>query len=160
MTAKKPAAVRTLEGNRSRTQIPKDLSTVGKPVPPDRLTPEQRERWEDVVSSLPDALLSRADVQVIERMAIAWAAFRQTCALINQTGLITKGANGEPVRNPLLIIRKNASDEMNDCGLQLGLSPLARTRLSTPENVEADPLDILLGPHGKPWGSEHIPVKN
>jgi P27 family predicted phage terminase small subunit len=152
--------MRQLEGNRSRTPIPRDLPGVGKPVPPAHLTPEQRERWEDVVASLPEPLLSRADVQVLERMAIAWAAYRQTTLLINQSGLITRGANGEPVRNPLLFIRQSASHEMHECGERLGLSPLARTRLTTPENVEDDPMDILLGPHGKAWGDEHFPVKN
>jgi P27 family predicted phage terminase small subunit len=157
---KKPAAVRQLEGNRSRTPIPQEIAAIGIPEAPASLTAEQRDRWNEIVGSLPVELLSRADNQVLERMAIAWATFRQTCALINQSGLLTRGQNGEPVYNPLLRIRKVATEEMEACGQALGLSPLARTRLTAPDQEDTDPLTVLLGPHGKAWGSEHIPATN
>ena len=159
---RKPATIRDLEGNRSRTPIPREFSGIGRPLAPAHLTAEQHDRWEDIVSSLPEALLSRADVQALERMSIAWAAFRQTTIAINQSGLLTRGSSGEPVRNPLLLVRQAASDEMQECGMMLGLSPLARTRLTAPDSGGEgdDPLTRLLGPHGKPWGDEHIPARN
>jgi P27 family predicted phage terminase small subunit len=156
---KKPALIRALEGNRGKRPMPtNELVGVGAPQPPAHLTEDQRARWQDVVASLPEGLLSRADEQVLERMAVAWAAFRQACMTITQAGLITRGANGEPVRNPLLIVRASAATEMNACGMLLGLSPLARVRLSSPERVDDDPLELLLGPQKKPWGHESIPV--
>jgi P27 family predicted phage terminase small subunit len=157
---RKPAEIRTLEGNRSRRPIPKEIPGIGHPEPPTHLTAEQLDRWLDIVGSLPVELLSRADVQVLERMAVAWAAFRQTTILINQSGLLTRGQRGEPVYNPLLRVRSAATEEMHACGQVLGLSPLARTRLTAPEEQDADPLAILLGPHGKAWGDERIPAKN
>ena len=93
-------------------------------------------------------------------MSVAWASFRQACVLINQSGLLTRGQHGEPVYNPLLRVRAAAAAEMQVCGQVLGLSPLARTRLTAPEAEDTDPLTVLLGPHGKAWGSEHIPAKN
>jgi P27 family predicted phage terminase small subunit len=161
MTAKKPAIIRALEGNRGKRPLPKEeLPGIGRPEVPSHLTAEQRDRWEDIVSSLPKELLTRADTQVLERMSVAWAAFRQASILINQSGLLTRGANNEPVRNPLLIVRNTAAAEMHECGQALGLSPLARTRLTAPESAEEDPLSILLGPHGKAWGDEHIAAQN
>jgi P27 family predicted phage terminase small subunit len=155
---RKPAAIRELEGNRSRTAIPKEIAPAGQPTPPIGLTAEQLDRWQDIVSSLPVEVLSRADHQVIERMAVAWATFRQTTALINQAGLLTRGQNNEPVRNPLLAVRKLATTEMEACGQALGLSPLARTRLVAPEQENVDPLTVLLGPHGKAWSDERTPA--
>ena len=73
---------------------------------------------------------------------------------------MTRGQNGEVVKNPLLIVRRQATQEMQDCGNALGLSPLARTRLTAPEQEDTDPLTVLLGPHGKAWGDERIPAKN
>ena len=158
---RKPAPVRKLEGNRSKAPIPREMTGIGRPVPPMHLKPEERERWEDIVSSLPVSLLSRADVQALERMSIAWAAFRDLTIKINASGFLTRGANGEPVRNPLWLLRRDAAAEMHDCGMILGLSPLARTRITAVEDAEtADPLSILLGPHGKAWGDEHIPARN
>src|SRR5262245_31579815 len=123
MRPKKPAVIRTLEGNRSKTPIPKEPQGVGYPIPPAHLTPEQLDRWTDIVTSLPVELLTRADVATIERMAIAWASYRAATILINQTGFLTKGRKGEPVYNPLLRVRSHAADEMNACTMQLGLSP-------------------------------------
>ena len=94
-------------------------------------------------------------------MAVAWATFRlQTTILINQSGLLTRGQRGEPVYNPLLRVRTAATEEMHACGQVLGLSPLARSRLTAPDQEDTDPLSVLLGPHGKAWGSEHIPTAN
>jgi P27 family predicted phage terminase small subunit len=158
---RKPAKIRELEGNRSRTPIPRDVKGIGRPVAPGHLTSEQRERWDDVVGSLPVDLLSRADVAVLERMAVAWATFRATTITINQTGFLTRGSHGEVARNPLLLVRAQAAAEMHDCGMVLGLSPVARARITAPEAGESsDPLSILLGPHGKAWGDERIPAKN
>jgi len=157
---KKPAGIRELEGNPGKRAIPSELVAIGQPEAPAHLTPEQLDRWQDIVSSLPVELLSRADHQVLERMAVAWATFRHTTILINQAGLLTRGQNGEPVRNPLLAVRKLATTEMDACGQLLGLSPLARTRLVAPEQESVDPLTVLLGPHGKAWGTEHIPASN
>jgi P27 family predicted phage terminase small subunit len=137
-----------MEGNRSNSPIPKEIVAIGTPQPPAHLTAEQLERWHDIVGSLPSELLTSADVQCIERMAVAWATFRQTCTLINKAGLLTRGQNGEPVYNPLLRVRSASTEEMQQCGMLLGLSPLARTRLTGQEKEDADPLSVLLGPRG------------
>ena len=111
MSDKKPAAIRRLEGNPGKRALPKnEVPNVTVPEPPAHLTPEQLGRWQDIVGSLPVELLSRADDQVLERMAVAWATFRHTTTLINQAGLLTRGQNGEPVYNPLLRVRTAATD--------------------------------------------------
>ena len=161
MNPKKPAIIRKLEGNPGKRPIPKDeLTGVGDPVPPEHLSEAQLALWHHIVRSLPIGLLSQADEQCLERMAVAWATYRETSKLINQAGLITRGQSGEPVRNPLLLIRQHAAGEMSDCAMVLGLSPLARTRLTAPETASDEPLSILLGPQGKAWGSEHIQASN
>lgn len=160
MTAKKPNTIRALEGNRGKRPLHQEVAGIGRPEPPDHLSGEQIARWNDVVQSLPEALLSRADTQVIERMAVAWQTFRSATMAINRAGLLTRGANNEAVRNPLLLVRQAAAQEMHECGQVLGLSPHARTRLTAgPEaGLEDDPLALLLGPAGKAWGDERIPA--
>ncbi|QIG46636.1 phage terminase small subunit P27 family [Nordella sp. HKS 07] len=141
---RKPAAIRRAEGNRGHRPIPDEVAGLGKPEPPPHLTAEQLARWHDIVESLPGELLSRADNQVLERMSIAWAAFRETSVAINESGLLTLGQNGEQVRNPLLSVRRQATQEMHQCGLSLGLSPYARTRLATQQTEEDDLLSALM----------------
>jgi P27 family predicted phage terminase small subunit len=144
----KPIALRLIEGRR----VPKRdaLECRGRPEPPAHLTADQRSRWDELVASLPDGLLTAADVSTLERMAIAWSTYREAQGKINLSGLLTRGEDGQPVRNPLLIIRKQAAEEMNLCGAALGLSPAARVRLQHPAASGEDPLDILFGPHEQP----------
>src|SRR5215207_11581301 len=112
MTTKKPAAVRRIEGNRSRREIPREIEAVGRPRCPDHLTQAEKARWLDVVVSLPVALLTRADEQSLERMAVAWARIRETTDAVHKAGLLVPGAVGNMVRNPLLMVQAAASHEM------------------------------------------------
>lgn len=156
MTVKKPEIIKRLEGNPGQRKIVPDLVVQGNPTPPDYLSKEQLDRWRDIVAALPDKLLKTADNAILERMAVAWATFREAARAINKMGLLVKDADGRPMRNPLLVVKNAAAAEMQDCGNGLGLSPLARTRISNPDDFEDDPLELLLGPNGKAWGSEKI----
>ena len=159
-THRKPAKLKILEGKRGKREIPQELQARGVPTPPDYLSPAQLDRWKDIIESLPDKYLSRADIETLERMAIAWAQFREATIQLNKSMILVAGANKEPVRNPLLIVQYKAAEIMAAAGMELGLSPLARTRLTQPENVDDDPLDTLLGPYGKAWGDESFQTKN
>ena len=141
----KPAHLHAIEGTRGKYRD--ELRPIAaSPVPPAYLTAEQLARWQDIVESLPAGLLSKADTQVLERMSVAWASYRDVTGKILTAGLLVRGHLGEAVRNPLLIIRKQAAEEMHACGMVLGLSPLARARLANPKpNLADDPLAILLG---------------
>jgi P27 family predicted phage terminase small subunit len=142
---RKSSAIRIAEGNRGHRPIPREIEMTGRPEPPAHLTPAELQRWHEIVASLPDGHLKAADTSTLERMAVAWSTFREATILINQSRLLTRGQHGEPTRNPLLIVQKQAAEQMNLCGMSLGLSPLARTRLTAPDQETADPLTILLG---------------
>src|SRR5215203_1180285 len=100
MGTRKPALVRKIEGNRSRREIPREIEPVGRPRCPDHLTQAEKRFWLDVVVSLPVQLLTRADEQALERMAVAWARFRELTAAIHEIGYMTEGYSGTRVRNP------------------------------------------------------------
>lgn len=142
---RKPAAIREMEGNRGHRPIPNEVKAFGKPKLPENFTEAEREVWNDLVRTIPKRILTEADQQVMERMSIAWASYRQLSALIRQSGPLAKGATGSPILNPLWRARALAAHEMHKCGEQLGLSPIARTRLTEPSKDEDDPLEQLLG---------------
>jgi|SRR5215203_1426363 len=158
---RKPAKIRHLEGNRSQTPIPREIEPQGRPRCPGHLTEAEQARWKDIVASLPVEVLTRADEQVIERMAVAWTAYREACEALRKTGgTLVDRQFGNVVRNPLLIVKKQTVEEMNSCGMQLGLSPAARTRIAAPPEVDDDPLAVLLGPQGKAWSDENRKFDN
>jgi P27 family predicted phage terminase small subunit len=126
---RKPASLRALEGNRGHRRIPVEPVGLGQPVAPSYLTAAQRERWDAIIASLPDGLLTAADISVLERMSVAWATFRQVTAELTADNLVDEETG---VRNPLLAVLRQVCAEMHLCGQQLGLSPQSRTRLMAP----------------------------
>jgi P27 family predicted phage terminase small subunit len=151
----KPKKIKILEGNRrkvAKAKINHDPQGIGQPREPVHLNPEEQRLWWEIVTSLPVGLLSRADETMLERMAVAWCRFRQVHATIEKTGLLVQSPMG-PIRNPLLVVEKAAAVEMHSCGSELGLSPVARARLSAPDTVNSDPMALLLGPDEDPNGA-------
>lgn len=58
------------------------------------------------------------------------------------------------VRNPLLAIQDKAERAMHVAGEAIGLSPVARARLASPDNTgDDDPMALLLGMDGAPDGA-------
>lgn len=155
----KPPLLRELEGNRSKTPIPHTVSGLGRPVCNPNLSADEQRLWYAICDAMPAVLLSRADEQVIERMAISWARFWKCKELIDQEGLTVRTPEGTK-RNPLLMVERDARDEMHRCGEVLGLSPVARTRITTIDpTVTADPTELLLGGmETGAWGENVVPL--
>jgi P27 family predicted phage terminase small subunit len=152
---KKPALIKKLEGNRgkfAKSQVREDTPGIGHPRPPEGLTEPERALWVSIVRSLPVGLLTRADEAALERMAVAWAEYRQVQALVRKSSLMVQSPRG-PVYNPLLLVREKAAREMHLAGEVLGLSPVSRARLIASEAPDDDPMALLLGPDGDPTGS-------
>lgn len=141
---RKPAVIRKLEGNRGHRPIPEEVQVSGSPEIPEHLTDVERQFWNYIVDTLPQRLLTSADVQVLERMSIAWATYRLATAQLRLTGPLVKGSMGSTIMNPLFRVRSIASQEMDRCGMQLGLSPVARTKLIDSNPDDGDPLSQLL----------------
>jgi P27 family predicted phage terminase small subunit len=142
---RKPAGIRALEGNRSRRVIPREIEPPGRPKPPAWLTDEQKACFVAVTKSLPAGVLTAADQAVCERMAIAWATFREATRTIAASGLLIKGHDNRPARNPLLIVQRGAAEELERAGSSLGMSPASRTKITALDRVgEEDPLAMLM----------------
>jgi P27 family predicted phage terminase small subunit len=144
---RKPAVIRRAEGNRGHRPIPNEVRMPGKPEMPDYFGAEEKACWKFIVSAVPAGLLTRADTQCVERASVAWAMYRATSRQIASIGLLVETDEG-PRRNPLLIIRRQASEDLARATADLGLSPLARTRLVEAEPEDDDPMAILLASWG------------
>lgn len=155
---KKPSRLKMLEGNRSKVgkaMIFVDPPGKGHPQMPPDLSDLEQEMWVDIVASLPDGLLSRADNAILERFVTAWARFRAARILIRETGLLVTTQLGL-VRNPVLVIEQAARKEMHASGGELGLSPVARARLASVDRWDDDPMEQLLdGEDDGAWNSRH-----
>ena len=70
---RKPSALRTLEGNRSRTAIPPELPLTGVPECPQHLTGDAREHFESVSKELiGTGIVKWLDTSALAAMAQTW----------------------------------------------------------------------------------------
>lgn len=73
---RKPSALRELEGNRSRTDIPPDMPLSGIPECPRRLTGLAREHFEFVAGELTAiGVTKHLDTEALAMMAQLWGEF-------------------------------------------------------------------------------------
>jgi P27 family predicted phage terminase small subunit len=114
----------------------------GKPVMPLHLTAEQRSCWRFLASAAPAGLYIKADTALLERASCAWALYRAALREVTGTGLLVRTPEG-PRRNPAMLILKQASEELSRCTAELGLSPLARTKLPAESEPDNDPMAQL-----------------
>ena len=100
---RKPSTLHKLEGTRPERGFNKrEPEGNGRPRLPssDVLTPIEQRLWKALVASLPPNLLTQADEQVLERMSIAWAQFRECCVGLRLEGALVRGRDGASVRTP------------------------------------------------------------
>jgi P27 family predicted phage terminase small subunit len=147
----KLSVVKNAEGNRSHATKDKTgdkIAGIGKLVVPSHLSEVERDLWSFVVRSLPDGLLCRADTAILERFVIAWSRYRECQKQIEDDGLMIKTPQGA-IRHPLLPVVNNLSREMTSIGSELGLSPVAREKLSAARLDADDPMGWLLDGGGE-----------
>lgn len=140
----KPTLIRKLEGNRGRRPIRETVHMPSRPVAPANLGDEQKKLWCQIEQAMPAGVLTAADTQVLERMVVAWTAFRECCHHIAQHGMFAEGSKGQEAVSAAVKIRAMAAKEMHAAGEVLGLSPVARARIVSPETIDDDPLALLL----------------
>jgi P27 family predicted phage terminase small subunit len=115
----------------------------GRPLAGEHLSREERDAFYKIVRSMPVGLFCEADTAALESWAHYLVEFRTCQKDIATTGLLVRGPNG-PAHHPLISIRDNAARMLHKLGEALGLSPVARTRLTAADAFQNDPLTQLL----------------
>ncbi len=105
---------------------------------PDWLTPEEAAIFEAVAATMADLGLSTAlDSNLVVLYAQAWVRYRRASDLLRRIAADDKGSGGVLVktpgggwkRNPVVASVHAEAAELTRLGSELGLSPVARTRL-------------------------------
>lgn len=142
----KPTALKILEGNPGQRPINRNepRPAPGAPEPPAGLCREGRAEWRRVVPELDRlGLLTRVDRATLVGYVETWARWWALAREAQGAPAVVAGASGSPVKNPIYTAVTEASTELRRYITELGLSPVARTRLSVPE-PSSDDLGRLL----------------
>jgi P27 family predicted phage terminase small subunit len=136
----KLAVVRELEGNRSKTQIPKQVEFDGEPVRPRGLPPEAKKFWDSIVPTLiAKRVVKRIDESALHSLCELWQTYRDLTMMKEKTAaIISAGPEQSGIelymaaqRDYLAIVAKSVtvSKEWRSAAASFGLSPTDRAKL-------------------------------
>ena len=151
----KPTAVKEAQGSFVRHPERRNDS---EPIPPAK-TPTMPEsvracdyaasKWREVCGVLAEmGMLSTADANLIERLAVTYSHWRQALQHVRENGLTIMAdtqRGTKLVRNPNALEMHACESELHRQAIELGLTPAARSRLHVPPREdEDDPFNELL----------------
>ena len=135
----RPTYLKVLEGNPGKRPI-----NAAEPVPPgdlveppSHLAPEVRRLWIDTLRDVPEGLLRRLDGPAYESWCIETMRYREADREVRKLGLLIKGPDGRPMRNPYLAIARDAWKAAARQAAELGFTPSSRSRVKV-ENKKPD----------------------
>jgi P27 family predicted phage terminase small subunit len=150
-----PSAMKKARGTYRRDRVAKNEMTppVGAPEMPDWLDEEARAIWSRTAPMLEElGVLSEMDRIALASYCSAASLAIQATRQVNREGLMkraTKGSLFGPKVNPLIKIAQGARAQALRIGAEFGLTPAARSRISTaPAPAKGDEAEEFI--FGKP----------
>jgi P27 family predicted phage terminase small subunit len=137
-----PLRLKLLRGNPGKQAIRGAFDPPRPPEPPSPppfLTGHALEEWRRVAPGLSlFGLLSDFDVGPLAAYCMAFAHWIEAEELLRELndagdtahGLLSRGAEGQPRRNPLVAIAREAASDMVRFAAEFGFSPAARSRIA------------------------------
>jgi P27 family predicted phage terminase small subunit len=137
--------MRVLRGKRpqnDREPVP-EAATQDFDKPPDELAgdPLAVLEWARVVPMLRVCgVISNAERSALIALCTEWSRYLEATANIRQLGMLIKGKDGTPTRNPFIRIANDCLKQCQRLWTELGLTPSSRTRLTTIPQTAARPV--------------------
>lgn len=126
-----PTKLRLLAGNLSKRRLPKDEpQPIGLPVKPSFVTGEAGKEWDRAIGAMPAGLYTAADVPVLTVYCVSWVLFRNALAQVAREGMTAIGSMGQVTSHPQIAVAAKQSEITLRSSDRLGMSPVARTRLT------------------------------
>lgn len=135
-----PAKLRLLKGKGPGTDSsgrkvraqPVDVAFL--PDAPEHLPELAAAQWDHVCAGLRRMeIAGTVDMAVLEAFCMAYQHMRDADAHVAEHGLMVAGSQGQLVANPMLNAAAKARGQIGTLGVQLGLTPAARLRMTVSE---------------------------
>lgn len=147
----KPTALKLLQGNAGKRALPKNepapeaLTEV--PEPPEWMGDIAADIWRSVAPWLTGTkIMAATDLHNLEAFCMAYQRWREAQDCIDLNGLVVKGAQGGPMKNPACTVANESLRQVATFGAALGLDPSSRARLKPAGGGEKkNPFELLRG---------------
>lgn len=110
---------------------------------PEYFNADERALFWKLWLSLPQSAGTMIDQGLVEMAVTAWQQSREASAIVRRSGLLIRDADGNPRRNPALIIQQRAATTFAALASRLGLSAAQRARLVAAQDEPVDGIEIL-----------------
>jgi P27 family predicted phage terminase small subunit len=109
--------------------------------PPDWMTADQKQEWDQAIADAPHGLLKRLDKNILAAWVVACCLHREAAIQVSKLGMLVKSpVKGEPMQSPYLAILNKQSLLMVRTAAELGFTPSSRSRVDVPNNVAPESL--------------------
>ena len=147
---KTPTALRLLNGNPGKRAMPKsEPEPTGENLRaqkgwPAGLMKKARPFYKRLLESMPAELYRTADAQALVNYSNAAALAAQCVENLDRDGPVVEGLEGLK-QSPWAQVLRQQMEVMNTWGSQLGLTPVARAKMSMPEKPKTSRFDTITG---------------
>ena len=143
-----PTALRLLKGDRAdRINTAEPQPSEDAIEPPDYLDAEQLAVWERLAPDLiRQGVLSPWDVDAFAAFCVAVVLHRRAVEYVNRTSVLLKGRHdADPVvKHPAMQVIRDQAAVIRGFGQEFGLTPSARSQLTSPVQQREHSSDRLL----------------
>ena len=145
----KPTAIKELEGNPGHRKMNQNEPKPRRKAPPcpKWLNEDARKEWRRLSKALEDlGILTELDMTTFANYCEAFSRWKEASEFLTQRGLFYITPSGYPQQFPQVTIAQNYAKLMSRLAEQMGLTPSARSRItSSGRQGEIDEMDELLG---------------
>lgn len=136
-----PTALKLLKGAQPcRINKNEPVARDGFPVCPEGTDEAVREIWDYAISEMiAMGTAKSADRDTLRLYCEAVVAHRRASEVVNAEPLIVEGATGGMVRNPALVIQRDAAEQVRKLAQEFGFTPSARSRITVEGRAGAEP---------------------
>jgi P27 family predicted phage terminase small subunit len=148
MTAKKPTALRKLQGNPSRRPFNENEPQPDPAIPtcPAHLDSSARTEWRRISKELLDlGLLTNIDRSALAAYCVIYGRWVEAENMVRKHGMVVKTPNGGLTTSPFLWTANKCLEQMLKYMTEFGLTPVSRSRVSAvaPPKERNPILDIM-----------------
>jgi P27 family predicted phage terminase small subunit len=157
----KPLALHVIEGNLKK--MPKERRekhenspqpSLGLRAPPAKFSADHLAVWSRLIEDCAPGLLARSDYDTFVNYVNLVVARDKAMALYIETGMQvlvkSNDSNNRMLSNPLMRELRRINDQMRPLLVELGLTPMSRSRITVQKPVEeGDELDRFLNPSSR-----------
>lgn len=141
-----PVPLKLVRGNPGKrsAKVPATVGDPGVPEPPVCLDDEALAEWLRVGPALADAgVLTPADRGVLAAYCQSWSAWVEAERNIKEFGRMLASPRGLPILSPWLQVSSLAQQQFLRAAAELGLTPVARARVSVKPPKKANPFEVV-----------------